>query len=301
MPLAAIRALLVLFLFASSAWAGNVALVLGESGGPYAEFSAALREAIDDSSWKISSLGGVDSLDAPADKPDLIVAVGSNALRHMLARAGPQPIIATLIPRLTYEKLLADSGSRNRRVTAIWLDQPAARQAAFVRHVLPGRNRVGMLLSNETRSQAAHFRQAFSAAGLILDSEDSDADATLLPALNTLLARVHVLLATPDSSIYKRDNIKSILITTYRHQRPVIAFSPALVNAGALAAIYSTPAQIARQTAEMLHAYGSALPSPMFPNQFAILINQNVAQAFDLHIPDEADIRRALLADKETR
>jgi len=301
MPLAALRLLLVFCLLAGPAHAENVALLLSAPDGPYAEFATHFRAAIGGSNWKVSAQGGLESLDNAPERPDLIVAVGAGALRQALARTGQTPIMATLIPRLSYEKLLAESGNRTRRVSAIWLDQPAARQAVFLRHLLPGKTRIGMLLSNETRAQAAHFRQPFANAGLSLDSEDSETDPTLLPALNTLLGRVQILFAIPDSTIYKRDNIKSILITTYRYQRPVIAFSPAFVNAGALAALYSTPPQIARQTAEILQSSGLNLPPASSPNQFAILINPNVAEALNLSIQDEADIRRAMLADKEGR
>ncbi|MFZ2265991.1 MAG: ABC transporter substrate binding protein [Azonexus sp.] len=295
------RLLFVFCLFAAPAQAENVALLLSGQDGPYAEYASSFRSAISATNWKISAQGSQENLDNAAEHPDLIIAVGSSALRQALARASPTPIIATLIPRLSYEKLLAESGNRNRRVSAIWLDQPPARQAIFLRHLLPGKTRIGMLLSNETRAQAAQFRQPFANAGLSLDSEDSESDQTLLPALNSLLGRVNILFAIPDSNIYKRDNIKSILITTYRYQRPVIAFSPAFVNAGALAALYSTPAQIARQTVDIMQSAGPTLPPPGSPNQFAILINQNVAEALNLHLQDEADIRRAMLADKEAR
>ena len=301
MPLAVLRLLLVFCLFAASAHGENVALLLSAPDGPYAEYATNFRTALGATNWKISAQGSPENLDSAPERPDLIIAVGSSALRQALARPGPTPIIATLIPRLSYEKLLAESGNRNRRVSAIWLDQPPARQALFLRHLLPGKTRIGMLLSNETRAQAAQFRQPFAAAGLSLDTEDGEADPTLLPALNNLLGRINILFAIPDSTIYNRDNIKSILITTYRYQRPVIAFSPAFVNAGALAALYSTPAQIARQTVEIMQSSGTALPPPVSPNQFAILINQNVAEALNLRLQDEADIRHAMLADKEAR
>ncbi|RIX48466.1 MAG: hypothetical protein D3M94_06170 [Rhodocyclales bacterium GT-UBC] len=301
MLLPLLRLLLLYLLLLPAAQAGNVALVLSENSGPYNEFANNYREALDNGNWKISSQGGVDSLSQATPRPDLIIAVGSSALRQVLAQAGSIPVIATLVPRQTYEKLLAESGYRNRRITAIYLDQPPARQAAFLRALLPGKKRVGMLVSTETQGVIGQFRSALNNAGLTLDTEDSDTENTLLPALNTLLQRNNLLLAIPDTTIYRRENIKAILVTTYRHQKPVVAFSAAFVNSGALAALYSTPAQIARQAAEVTSSLGSTLPAPMSPTQFAVVINSNVAQALDLVIPDEASIRRAILNDKEAR
>lgn len=273
-------------------------LVLSDSSGPYAEFAQALDNALDDSRWQITVRAKPGDFN-PATPADIIVTAGGEALRQTLARNVNAPIIATLLPRQSYEKILAEGGKARSRVTAIYLDQPPARQAVFLRHLLPDQKRIGMLISNETRSGASLYQQTFSNAGLTLDSEHSDTDSNLLPAINALLPRINVLLANPDSTIYKRDNIKAILVSSYRHQRPIVAFSAGFVTAGALAAIYSTPSQIASQTADVINGLGSnALPAPMAPRLFAISINPNVAQALGLTTPDEATIRRAMLADR---
>jgi len=282
------------------AWGGGVAIILSDRGGMYADFSGALEEALAGTNWSISARLQADTLPLLSGQAELVVTVGSEALRKTLSRGDSPPIIATLLPRQSYEKILAEF-RRPGRITAIYLDQPTTRQAAFLIHLLPGQKRAGMLFSNETRHSAGQYRQAFAGAGLTLDSEDSDIDGTLLPALNALLTRANFLLAVPDSTIYHRNNIKPILITAFRYQRPVIGYSPAFVNAGALAALYSTPAQIAHQTADMIVAHGTNLPNPSSPTQFAIAINSNVAQSLGLNIPDEAAIRRAMSGDKEAR
>ncbi|HLO62762.1 MAG TPA: ABC transporter substrate binding protein [Azonexus sp.] len=282
------------------AWGGGLALILSESGGAYGEFAGTLEETLSGSGWNIVS---TTLADAPASAPtpsDLVVAVGSDALRKALSRADSPPIIATLIPRQSYERILAEY-RRPSRITAIYLDQPPARQAAFFRQLFPDQKRFGLLASPETRSQLNQYRQAFSNAGLVLDVEDADTDKALLPALNAVLDRSAALLALPDNTIYRRNNIKAILITAFRHQRPIIGYSAAFVTAGALAALHTTPQQIARQTADLIISNGTSLPPPSGPHLFAIAINPNVAQALGLKIPDEAAIRRALLADRESR
>jgi putative tryptophan/tyrosine transport system substrate-binding protein len=293
-------ALISLLSLAPPAWGGTITLVLSDQGSAYSDFSGTLEEALLGTNWSIAARHQANALPALASQTDLVVTVGSEALRKTLGRSDNPPIIATLLPRQSYEKILAEF-RRPGRSTAIYLDQPAARQAAFINHLLPGQKRVGMLISGETRNVSGLYRQAFGNAGLTLDGEDADTDSTLLPALNSLLSRVNVLIAVPDSKIYHRSNIKPILITAFRYQRPVIGYSPAFVNAGALAALHSTPAQIARQTAEMIVAHGTNLPNPSGPSQFAIAINGNVAQSLGLNIADEAAIRRAMVADRDAR
>lgn len=292
---------MLLLALAPTAWAGSITLVLSENSGPYVEFAAALSESLNSARWQITTPSKNDSTDQLSGRPDIIVTAGGEALRKTLASDSTTPIIATLLPRQNYEKILAEAGKPRSRITAIYLDQPPTRQAAFLRHLLPDQKRIGMLFSSETRRLAGHYRQIFKNAGLTLDSEDSDTPSTLLPAINSLLPRINVLLAIPDSTIYKRENIKAILVSSYRHQRPVVAFSAPFVNAGALAAIYTTPAQIAQQTAELITRTGTMLPAPMSPSLFTISINQNVASALEVIVLDEAVIQRAMLTEGEPR
>lgn len=298
----ALSAFLLLFAVVPAAWAGSIALALSDDSGPYAEFSATLRDALQGSTWSVTRSGRPEAVGLPAPRADVIVAAGSDALRKVLASGTTLPVIATLLPRQSFERIMAEAGRVRSRVTAITLDQPASRQASFLRHLLPGQKRIGLLLSEETQAALGPLRQSFSAVGLALDSETSDdSTAGLLTALNGLLPRVNLLLAIPDSTIYKRDNIKAILVTSYRHQRPVVAYSAAFVKAGALAALYSTPAQIATQTAEMLVAPTPPPAGAVPPALFAISINQNVAHALGLALPDEVTIRHSMLSERESR
>lgn len=294
-------ALAFLLTLALPAWGGAIAIVISEAGGTYAEFSGTLEEALAGTNWTVSTTAQAEALAQLSGQVDLIVTVGSEALRKTLSKGENTPIIATLLPKQNYEKIVAEFRRPPGRLTAIYLDQPASRQAAFLSHLLPGQKRVGMLLSSETKNAASQYRVAFGNAGLKLDSEDVDSEVALLPALNSLLGRVSALIAIPDSTIYRRNNIKAILITAFRYQRPVIGYSPSFVNAGALAALHTTPAQIARQAADMIISHGTSLPAPTGPNQFAIAINNNVAESLNLNVPDEATIRRAMLANKEAR
>lgn len=296
---------ILLLAIAPAAQAADVALVLSDTSGAYSEFATALQQYSEASSWRVRWTGSVDNFEA-APRTDLIVTVGSEATRAVLQRGVPVPVMATLLPRPAYERALADAGGGRSRgsTTAIFLDQPVSRLLAFTRHLLPERHRVGVLAGNDTRAMLPHIRQAAGAAGLALEVEELENNANPVPAVNHLLTRSDVLLALPDSAVYRRDNIRAILLTSYRFQRPVIGFSQSLVTSGALAGIYSTPTQIARQAMDIikgLRPEALALPAPQSPAFFAIAVNHNVAQALGLTLPDEPSIRRALSADKDAR
>jgi ABC-type uncharacterized transport system substrate-binding protein len=297
----AFLAFILLVIMMPKAWAGSVILVLSDDSAPYAEFANALHDTLKGSDWHVATRARAAGVMPRAARHDLIVTAGSQALRNVLASGGTTPVIATLLPRQSYEQIIAEVPPGRTRLTAITLDQPASRQASFLRQLLPAQKRVGILIGEETADNIPALRRQLSAAGLSLDSESaSDNAGGLLGALNALLPRVNVLLALPDSSIYKRDNIKAILVTTYRHQRPVVAYSAAFVKAGALAALYTTPTQIAGQTAELILGTAPLPAGAISPSMFAISINQNVAQALGLGVPDEITIRQGMLAERES-
>lgn len=283
----------------STAQAATLVLVLGE-GKPHREFQEVLSEALRDSSWRILAITQEPS-GAQTASPDLIVTIGSDALRKTLQNNPSQPILAALLTRQSYDRALNDFVTTPRRISAVFLDQPPSRQALFIRHLLPDAKRVGMLVGTDTRTQAPRFQQAMNQRGLRLEQEEVENESVMLPTLNGLISRVDLLLAIPDTNLYNRATLKSVLITTLRSQKPVIGFSESMVNAGALAAIHTTPTQAAKQTAQLIQNLGSALPAPQNANTFTLSINQSVAQSLGIKLSDEAMLLKVLSTEGETR
>jgi len=290
-----LRILLTFALFlllTPKAWAGEIALILADDSTPYREFTASLQKNLQ-ADWKLAY---TDNNLRPTDRHpvDLIVTVGSGALRRALAAGSNTPILATLLPEYSYQSMLREARSPPL-VSAIYLDQPAKRQARLLRLLFPDIQRVGLLVSEQSQQQILPFRSALVLQRIQLITEHVGDEAQTLPLLESLLARSEVLLALPDAQIYSRASIRPILITAYRFKRPVIGFSAALTKAGALAALYSTPAQLGRQAGALISVHGTRLPPPRGPSEYSLTINQSVADAFGLRLPEETDLFQKLL------
>lgn len=299
-----------LALHASAAAAvGTVALLLSEHGAHYTEFSDALTAHLSDPA--LAPAGGkvlrVIELPPGNERPDearlagvgVIVAVGAKAMRIAAAWDGVRPVLNVLVPRTSYEKIVAEAGPARKRTqfSAIYLDQPLPRQLNLIRQVLPGKRRVAALFGPDSAHFLSRLRPAAARLGLDIVSEEVGRESEIIPALTRLLSASDVLLALPDSVVFTRDTARSVLLTTYRYQKPLIGFSQGYVNAGALAASYSTPAQIARQTAELLRALPpgkASLPGPLSPTYFSVAVNRSVARALALDIPSEAALQATL-------
>lgn len=299
--LAGVLACLLLLSTAPASAMETVTVVLSERGGIYSEFSDAFTSQFSQGdsrrTVKLALVNGEQVEAADVSNTSLVIAVGAVAARAVAKAAGNVPVLCVLVPRPAFERI-ADSARRPRSAfSAIYLDQPLARQLALIRLTLPGKHRIGVLAGPDARSQIPRLRAAAGRAAFDLITENADEENAIVPSLNRLLPQVDALLAVPDAVAYNRNTARSVLLTTYRHQRPVIAFSQAYVTAGALAAVFSTPSQIARQAAELVRplSASAALPAPRFPNYFSVAVNRYVARSLSLDVADEAALYEELL------
>lgn len=281
--------------------------MLSEDGGAYAEFATSLSAGLSQaggtkSPVRVLSMARIDEL-ARAGGGQLVVAVGTPAMTAMARKQLPVPVLNVLVPRASFRKLAASGGRAqdSKSFSAVYFDQPWSRQLALIRHVLPGR-RVGILLGKDSLELGASVLAAAKAAGLSASVEVANDEADLLPALKLLLARSDALLAVPDPSIYNRSNIANILLTSYRAKVPLFGFSASYVKAGALASVFSDPAQIAQQVVEIIQSVPATggLPAPQSPRYFSVRVNSQVQLSLELTMEDEGQLLQRLKQTPES-
>jgi hypothetical protein len=180
----------------------------------------------------------------------------------------------------------------NLRIT-----QPPCRQLELISILNKHWKRVGFLMnrSNDKRLALLHT----CSKGLNLEIYAVQIINGDLPvAIDKLLQKSDVLLALPDYKIYNRHSVKDILLSAYRLRIPVVGFSDSFVNAGAIAATYSSPDQIARQLVSIIldKMKNGKLPDSgkVYPKYFSVSINKQVASALDLYLPSENSIKSSI-------
>lgn len=275
-------------------------VALSESVGPHVETAAALRADVDQAlpgrvEWRIAHWSRFATSDP---EPHVIVAVGTAALKGVqdlhIRTARPPPMLAVLIPRLAFERTADPMRVRAGSLSAVFLDQTPARQLDLIRLALPEARRIGILLSGETKAHVPALEAAGRERGLHIVGSLVE-QGGLYPALQSLLPDVDVLLALPDPMVFNSQTAGSILTAAYRRQVPLAGFSPAYVKAGALLALYSTPAQVGRRGGELLRQAlaGRPLPTSQSPREFKVEVNQNVARSLGLAL-DETQLGEQL-------
>lgn len=272
--------------------AGSVALVLGDTSAAYQQFANAFVIALKNSAVQITL---VDPEQARRELPpgtQLVVAAGSLAAEALEPATFGAPLVLAMIPRTTYDRVKAQ-----RTVAGgVLIDQPAARYVRLVRTALPEHTRIGLLAGRDSRDSTQGLMAAAREQSIKAQSESVGDEKEIYPAMQRMLGDDLVILATPDTTIFNARTIPSILLGAFRHQVPVIGFSPAYLNAGATVALYSSPEQIAAQTADMVRATlaGNGNPGMQYPQKFTVGVNERVARSLGLRLEDSAVIRERL-------
>ncbi len=226
----------------------------------------------------------------------LNIAIGARACEQLLQHGGNADLICTFIPRITFDSLAELYSNGQRRLSAVYLDQPLQRQLRLVRLLVPEAKSIGTMFGPFSAASRQPFDEAAGEQQLTPLSITLNESDNPIERLKPLIQQSDVFLAQPDRALFNRTTAKWLLYITLQQRVPVIGFSKTYVEAGALAAVYSTPAQIGQQTGELLRDLDPSgpLPPPAYPKYFNVSSNPIVARTLDLAEPDDETLRLRL-------
>jgi putative ABC transport system substrate-binding protein len=231
-----------------------------------------------------------------------VIALGASA-GDALFQTVPEGkhLIISFIPRQTYNALLLKHKNHprvaNGAVTAIYLDQPYSRQLALAKLIAPQAKSVATALGPHSANDLNLLRSAAQGHNLELKYETLQETDNPIHKLQPLIKSADIFLSLPDKSVFNRTTAKWILYISFKQRIPLIGFSKKYVEAGALAAVYSSPSDLGRQTAELANQYTNTapLPKPTYPQYFHVSTNPTAAHSLHLNIPSEDTLTKQLI------
>lgn len=259
----------------------RVTLVQSEEGAPYHEFVTTLMDEVAQKklSWKILQESRLTQV------TDLVVAIGAHACKEVAETRFP--VLCVLVSKSGYDKIRAEQSSPNVKFSAIYLDQPIPRRIALIQALLPEKRVLGVMYANPSED-LIQLRSYLAAKKLTLIEKKISPEFPLFSALQDVVQESEVILAFPDPMVYNGTSIRNILLASYRQNIPLIGFAKSYVTAGALAAIFTNPSQVADQTIVAISQFSetSTLPHAQYPTDFEVVINNQVANSLAIHAKD---------------
>lgn len=289
------------------AWADTherVAVLLSAGGDTYRLIAEELAFGLADTPVEISVFTLSEEEKAPAliarlsdGKFDLVVAIGTSATQYVSRNAPAVPLLAIYIPQHSYRTIFQQYPHTARR-SAIFLDQPLNRQFALIRVLLPGYERVGVLLSEHSQQEFIALQEAAAIHNMDVHIVEVNDGEDPVDKMKRVVDESDVLLVVPEPRLLNPTRAKWLLYHAYRHSKPVIAYSRSFVTAGALAAIYSEPVQVGAEAADVIRRYfadeGFPEEEGIYPQRYSASSNGFVARSLGARLYDEQQLKDAL-------
>jgi ABC-type uncharacterized transport system substrate-binding protein len=242
----------------------------------------------------------------PSDPNNLLVTIGTKALYKTLENLPDIPILAVLITRGAFKEFIRRHPDASERVSqgtlgGLYLEQPASRYLYLAAALSPKARRIGAVtgpLSSELLTELRPLTQQF---GLEFNHELISGQDNPTRPIDRVMSNSDVYLALPDSSLFNRGTAKWVLLSGLKRRVPIIGFSSRYAEAGAVAAIYTTPEDAATETAQCinlraLNKEDYRLPPPAYPNSYTLTLNHKVSKKLGLPPPDETELRNIISA-----
>lgn len=221
---------------------------------------------------------------------DTLVSIGSQALTEIRARYPDRAALHLFVTGDFWrEQSARDPDLGNHTTVAI--DQPPRRLLVLARLLVPEARTLSVVLGSISYKHGAVLEAEAAALGFaprigVLRPGDNPL-ATLSPLINA----TQVAVVLPDSADFNRAVARWLLQLSFRARIPVIGFSRAYTDAGALASVYSTPENIGQQGAELVAerlAHGWFPPGMLQPRYYTLTTNAAVADALGIVLPATA-------------
>lgn len=296
---------------AARAHAGNsldLIFIVHEQNDSYREVIAAAGETLKNQNPEIrintlimDEKGAALISSLPPAERRLFIPVGSLAAGSVIQSQPANPVFTVLVPKQTFDNIKAKTGN-SASVNALYLDQPFERQIRLAQLIRADELRLTAILGPTSMHHQAALEAAAGKLGQKIDIAINDNPDRLDDTLNRVLATNNLLLAIPDPKIFNNQNVQYLFLSTYRNKVPILGFSAPYVKAGALAAVFSTTAQIGKDLAEIIldwqnSGYASAKLHSTYPRNFTVKVNNQVARSLNFNVLSEDRLHDQLMLD----
>lgn len=258
-----------------------VTVVTDQQSGAILKFVNGLKSSLHKHKVNVINSKAATSISKSADNRAFYITVGGDPLAALISRKVSSPILATFISESAYRTITKDRHGRN--ITAIFSDPDPDYQMKLIKSLYKKPVKVAVLLSEATQEKRQSLEHLATKNELDLKIVNYNSADNIYKALNRI-SNTDILLAIPDDKIYNHDSIRTIILTTYRHNQALIGFSSGMVKAGALATIAAELEDMADEIKILINNYNTnkRLPSARYFRYFTVKINQHVARSFNV-------------------
>ena len=275
-------------------------VVISSDGGVYREIVRQLESSkvLASGHYDLTVAANVTELDSRGVSE--IITIGTRAAEAAYRQRPSVPVLSALITESGFNFLALKhygsvEGALEQGISVIYLDQPLHRLYNLGKLLLPGAQSIGIIGSDVaaisgTETFILDHPELATVNAVTLSDRSSP-----IKVLSPLMKRSDFVVVLPGKKSLTASVAKWVLQIGSHTRTPVIAFSKKYVTSGALAAVYTSPENVAAQIVRVLEKsrrLRSGVAQIYLPDGFSIELNTSVARILGVAPVEVADLQR---------
>jgi ABC-type uncharacterized transport system substrate-binding protein len=245
-----------------------------------------------DIDYAISDLDRVTDVhfDEQQNNETIFITLGSKALYATWKKFSNKKIFSLLVSQEKIKKITASSPYANQ-LYGLYLEQSLNRQLLLAQQLIPGIHSIGFLTTPDNFAELQK-QLTYSPIDAAFEIQTVRDQKSLGRALSHIIQTSELLITLAKPEIYNRSSLRNILLSSYRNNIPLIGLNKAFVDAGCLAAVYTTSEQFAQETAGIVNKaiVGGTLAKINYAKYYEVSLNHKVARSLGLYLQSEEKI-----------
>lgn len=235
------------------------------------------------------------------ESPRIVAASGEQAVNLALNTLPKAKIVWFMLPNAADARCVAEAHKFGNRAAGVAADPSPSDRLAWIKHVVPGTQRLVLLHSSATERVFASFVEAGKSIGVEVVGI-SVATGGFGEALKTVASKpCDGVLMIPDAKFYNSGTIQELILWGLRNKKPIWAFSPNLVKAGAFGGQWAEPTDVGLAAAKIVKSISSAERADRSALNYSSVVksavNSNTAERINVSFEDRIDQNVTVFGD----
>lgn len=286
-------------------------VILTGSNDRYKSAAVALSESLRSSGIPNS----ITELPSPRDKkaiesvrerlsresPRIVAASGEQAVNLALSTLPNARVVWFMLPNAADARCVAEAQKLGNRTVGVSADPNPSNRLAWIKRVVPKTQRLVLLHSTATQRVFASFVEAGKSIGVEVVGV-SVATGGFGEALKAVAGKhCDGVLMIPDAKFYNSGTIQELILWGLRNKKPIWAFSPNLVKAGAFAGQWTEPTDVGLAAADIVKSISRSGKMDHDALNYSSVIkravNRNTAERINVSFAERIDPNVTVFGD----
>ena len=279
-------------IYANAGQGEHIIITISPNSQFQLDTAAAIRKNLEAIDIRASIISTENINASPAYANTAYILIGNAAASAYKAHEVDAPVL------FISNKKLQDTRFTSAKANLV-LEQPVCRDVPLIKAMDQDWESIAFLSSINSIERASDLTRCAIEYGFDIQVYAITNDTDLLKTLEMAIEDNDVLLAVADPLIYNSRTVKNILLTSYRRRKPVIGYSDNFVDAGAIAAVYTSANSAGERAAQIISDFidnnWQFKSKVYYPTDFSVRTNYQVAKSLGISLPDDETLHNKIM------